>query len=154
MTINPVDADARRYTRQHDRILFAVVQQIQELNTRLQFVENVLDPQVEPPTMGDFVAVDASRTASANLSDEIAGIQSSLQSIVASLDASSRLEDDAVEDPTLDVVRPDRTPAGSTPTTGLEGDPVVVDLTAPRRPRWRSEVTRPAGWQPVQKRKA
>ena len=151
MTINPVDADARRYTRQHDRILFAVVQQIQELNTRLQFVENVLDPQVEPPTMGDFVAVDASRTASANLSDEIAGIQSSLQSIVASLDAPSRLDEQSVDEPAM---APQRTAAGSTPTSGLEGDPVVVDLTAPRRPRWRSEVARPAGWQPVQKRKA
>ena len=151
MTINPVDADARRYTRQHDRILFAVVQQIQELNTRLQFVENVLDPQVEPPTMGDFVAVDASRTASANLSDEIAGIQSSLQSIVASLDAPTRLDEPSVDEP---ASVPQRTAAGSTPTSGLEGDPVVVDLTAPRRPRWRSEMSRPAGWQPVQKRKA
>lgn len=146
MTINPVDADARRYTRQHDRILFAVVQQIQELNTRLQFVENVLDPQVDPPSMGDFVAVDASRTASANLSDEIAGIESSLQSIVASLDATTRLDDD--------VATASAEHAPTTPRSGLEGDPVVVDLTANRRPKWRSEMTRPAGWQPVHKRKA
>lgn len=152
MTINSVDADARQYTRQHDRILFAVVQQIQELNTRLQFVERVLDPQVEAPTMGDFVAVDASRTASANLSEEISMIESSLQSIVAALDAPSRLDDapsvSAVESPTNAVA------TTSTPTVGLEGDPVVVDLTANRRPRWRSEVSRPAGWQPVHKRKA
>jgi hypothetical protein len=152
MTINSVDADARQYTRQHDRILFAVVQQIQELNTRLQFVENVLDPQVDAPTMGDFVAVDASRTASANLSEEISMIESSLQSIVAALDAPSRLEDASADAP---VESPAARPVStSTPTVGLEGDPVVVDLTASRRPKWRSEVSRPAGWQPVQKRKA
>jgi len=79
-------------------------------------------------------------------------IESSLQSIVAALDAPSRLEDASADAP---VESPAARPVStSTPTVGLEGDPVVVDLTANRRPKWRSEVSRPAGWQPVQKRKA
>lgn len=144
MSIDPASFEERRYTRQHDRVFHAVVQQVQELDARLRFLEGLLEPRAEetPPEIRAVVA-DV-RESSSNLAETIATIGEALEAVVAALDTSHHPAA-APARPTPPVPPPP--PAAATPG---ESD-VVVDLDSERRqkPSWRDSRNRQPGWMPV-----
>ena len=143
MSIDPASFEERRYTRQHDRVFHAVVQQVQELDARLRFLEGLLEPRAEetPQEIRDVVA-DV-RESSSDLAERIATIGEALESVVAALDTSQH---------------PANVPGRTTPpvpppmpsSVSSESD-VVVDLDSERRqkPTWRESRNRQPGWMPV-----
>lgn len=142
MSIDPASFEERRYTRQHDRVFHAVVQQVQELDARLRFLEGLLEPRAEetPPEIRAVVA-DV-RESSSNLAEKIASIGEALEAVVAALDTSHHPAN-APARATAPVPPP-------TPTPATKSD-VVVDLDSERRqkPSWRDGRNRQPGWMPV-----
>lgn len=134
MSTEHVSFEERRYTRQHDRVLHAVVQQIHQLTSRVAYLENVVDPD-DSVSDDQHVSNRVTRGTSTALAEEITSIGASLQAVIASLDAP----------------RPERAPALSTDSD----KPVIVDLSSQRsRQRgWRADKSRQPGWQPVATRK-
>ncbi len=108
-------------------LLDVMSEQIRQLDTRLRFIEVALDPDAEGPSMQDFEAVDRSRERSTVLADKIASLQSSIGSVLESIDT-----------PTLTVI-PAQTPKTEPQTPA----------TARSTSTWRSGTSKPAGWQPI-----
>ncbi len=145
MTIDHASFEERRYTRQHDRVFHALVQQVCELDTRLRYVETILEPRTTETPPEVRAVVEQSREASSELAAMIAEIGMSLEAVVAALDTTRH---PAASSPT----RRSSTPAAETEATGDEpDDDVVVDLDTERQRKpagWRASGRQP-GWMPV-----
>lgn len=147
MTIDPASFEERRYTRQHDRVFHAVVRQVQELDTRLRYLEHLLEPRSEesPEEVREVVA--EVRASSSSLAERISSIGEALEAVVAALDTSHHPA--AANGTPMPV--PAETPTPPTiPGTSTDDD-VIVDLEQERqrKPAWRSTAGRGPGWLPV-----
>ena len=132
MRTDPALHHDRRHTGAHDRLLQALIEQITELNSRVEYIEHTVDPTLRPPSEQERREVHRTRITSTALAHEIAEIGASLDSVIASIDATRDEEEPA--------------PASS--------EPAVVDLASrPSTSNWRTASTRQAGWQPVATRR-
>ena len=145
MTIDHASFEERRYTRQHDRVFHALVQQVCELDTRLRYVETLLEPRSSDTPAEVRAVVDQSRETSSALAGMIADIGESLEAVVAALDTTRH--------PAATIPSPPSGPAtddaGSVREQGE--DDVVVDLDTERQRKpasWRGSGRQP-GWMPV-----
>ena len=156
MTLDQTSFEERRYTRQHDRVFHAVVQQVQELDTRLRYLEGLLEPATENTPPDVRMTVDEVRSSSQSLADKIATIGASLDAVVEALDSTTH---PAAAPKPPRPPQPPPSPAqhgASAASTELtddadeDGDDVVVDLESGRNSRrsWRSNSRQP-GWMPV-----
>ncbi len=139
MNNDSAPSEDRRIVSDYDRILEGLVRQLRDLDARVRTLETA-------SRSGSPVSVDTERAGAAGpragfpprtdrsgLAEEIASIGSSLDSMIASIDAGRSADE----------------------TGGADRETELVDLSsAPRRPAWRSASTRPAGWQPVSTRRA
>ena len=145
MTIDHASFEERRYTRQHDRVFHALVQQVCELDTRLRYLESLLEPRMTDTPPEIRTVVDQSRETSNALAGMITDIGESLEAVVAALDTTRH---PAAAPPSARSSEP-------SDETGTRADrpddEVVVDLDAERQrkpPGWRASSRQP-GWMPV-----
>ncbi|MGI9608283.1 MAG: hypothetical protein ACR2P0_19290 [Acidimicrobiales bacterium] len=126
MSIDDGRLEERTYTRQHDRIFQALVQQVTDLQERVQRLEDSLRrplPSAEridslPNRTTDDVIASKPIETDDDISVDIASIGSTLDSVKRSLEQSREAE-----------------------------------RSTTSAPRWRTSSTRPAGWQPVTTRR-
>jgi hypothetical protein len=152
MTIDHASFEERRYTRQHDRVFHAVVQQVQELDARLRYVEQLLEPRAADSTPETRAIVADVRESSSSLAETIATIGDSLEAVVEALDTSSHpaASTSAASARTASQFTTPRDDQ-SAPATRNDEE-VVVELDHDRRSKtaaWRANPNRQPGWMPV-----
>lgn len=147
MTIDHASFEERRYTRQHDRVFHALVQQVCELDTRLRYLEGLLEVRAGDTPPEVRAVVDRSRETSTALSEMISDIGESLEAVVSALDTTNH--------PAAAPARRSTTPRLETsdddPSSDRTDDDVVVDLDTERQRKpasWRGPGRQP-GWMPV-----